>query len=152
MKRIPLSRHGKNKGKYEALVDDEDYDWLMQWRWSVAISDNTQYAQRMVTLPNGKKGAIQMHRAILGLDFGDKRQVDHINHNGLDNRREKLAIVTVQQNNYNISNVKEYSWQKRDIKFEARITVNGRRIYLGLFADEGKARRAYLDAKRSKAK
>jgi len=69
MKLIALSKNGKHKGKYFAQVDDEDYEFLNQFSWSVQISKRTQYAIRAI-YPNGKSGgckSIYMHRFILGL-------------------------------------------------------------------------------------
>jgi hypothetical protein len=43
MKEIKLSSQGKNKGKYIALVDDEDYEYLNQWRWCVFIRKTAIY-------------------------------------------------------------------------------------------------------------
>lgn len=46
MKLIPLSKQGKNAGLYSAMVDDEDFDYLNQWRWSVKKTKHTIYVQR----------------------------------------------------------------------------------------------------------
>lgn len=75
-----------------ALVDKADYDWLMQWNWSACPIRYTAYAYR--TIGHGKKLAI--HQAIMQPPPG--MQVDHINHDGLDNRRANLRIVTRAEN------------------------------------------------------
>ena len=79
-----------------AMVDDGDYKHLSQWKWSYMKSDRTEneYATRSA---NG--ATIRMHRVILNVP--PNLQVDHINHNGLDNQRRNLRIVTAFQNAQN---------------------------------------------------
>lgn len=97
MKKIPLT-----KGTY-AIVDDSDYDEMMKVNWYCAKSYKTQYAQRELYLGGGRKNrirkTIQMHRCILGRKIGFF--VDHINGNGLDNRRCNLRHVTASQSAMN---------------------------------------------------
>ena len=87
MKYIPLTQ-----GKF-AIVDDEDYDWLIQRKWCVEKNRNTYYCRCRT-----KTGMVAMHRMIMVP--GHDLQVDHINHNGLDNRRGNLRICTLAQNLY----------------------------------------------------
>jgi hypothetical protein len=100
---IPLStqkrRNSRNLGLV-ALVDDEDYLWLRQWNWSAVSTQrlNGGYAMRR---DNQSGKTILMHRIIL--DAPEGIEVDHINGNGLDNRRANLRLVTVQQNRQNRS-------------------------------------------------
>ena len=90
-----------------------------------------------------------MHRQILhppGHLF-----VDHINHNGLDNRKANLRPATCAQNNYNRIHLRKsqsskytgVSWQKQSKKWMVQIRYKGRRIFLGLFEDEIQAAKAY---------
>ena len=141
MKRIPLSQ-----GQY-AIVDDKVYVKLSKYKWHALWSKHTQgyYAVRHIRLSNGKYALQLMHRRILGLKYGDKRQGDHIDHDTLDNRRFNIRIVTNQENQQN-SRAKGYT--KRGSKYEAKITVNGIVIYLGLFNTPAEAHAAYLTAKR----
>ena len=91
-RRIPLTQ-----GKY-AIVDQDDFERLNKHKWCAVKSCNTFYAGRTIYV--GKKNiSIMMHRQILhppGHLF-----VDHINHNGLDNRKANLRLATCAQNNYN---------------------------------------------------
>lgn len=100
MKLIPLSIWKKN-GKYKNLlakVDDEDYDFLMQWRWTVIKRKtvNTFYAIRTI------KGVahFRMHRVIMGAT-NPSIQIDHIDGDGLNNQRSNLRFATQLQNNMN---------------------------------------------------
>ena len=145
MKEIPLTQ-----GKV-ALVDDADYDWLNQWKW-FAHKDNRGnfYAMRGSPKKNGKQHIIRMAREILELEYGDKRQADHIHHNTLDNQRDNIRIATPSQNSRNMksrrnssSKYKGVSWYKQYKKWVARIMINGGQKCLGYFAIEKEAARTY---------
>lgn len=82
------------KGKI-ALVDDDDYEKLSQFRWCY----HNRYAVRAFP---GKRGQLLfMHRVILDLDQKDPRRVDHKNGNGLDNQRNNLRFANSSQNSLN---------------------------------------------------
>lgn len=144
MKRILLSN-----GQV-ALVDDADFAWLSQWRWYAMWNKCTRsfYAYRPTKLPNGQQRSLLMHREILGLEYGDKRQGDHINHDTLDQRRSNLRIVSAQENQFNLKSAKGYSYCKRDKRYLARIKINGKAQHLGSYTNPNDARAAYLNAKR----
>ena len=95
MKTIPLT-----KGKV-ALVSDEDYPMLMQFKWYASLeSRGTKwYAVRRQTI-DGKRVKIRMHRFIMGLPPGkeDLRVVDHKNDNSLDNQRDNLEVIYQREN------------------------------------------------------
>lgn len=144
MKLIELSQ-----GK-QAIVDDEDYEWLSQWKWCF---DNKGYARRSQYLGyvNGKQktATTLMHRQITGNVHG--MQVDHINGNKLDNRRSNLRLCTHTENMRNSrSSVGSYSkykgvWLDRRVnKWAARICCgNRKRVGLGYFSVESEAAEAY---------
>jgi len=73
--------------------------------------------------------------------------IDHQNHTRDDNSNENLRVVTNQQNQFNRSNVKGYSWDKNAKKWKAHIRLDGRGKSLGYFEKEEDARNAYLEAK-----
>src|ERR1700679_2349398 len=89
---IPLTQ-GKN-----AIVDAADYEWLTQWHWSASRNGDHFYAQRSEKEKNGLDNwySIPMSRAILSAP--KHYQVDHINHNTLDNRRCNLRLATPAEN------------------------------------------------------
>ena len=97
MKKIQLGGHRGSPIRGYALVDDSDFDWLNQWRWSFdrrkgfahAYACRTEYINRKPT--NIRMHVILMNRS---LKRSDKLCVDHINGNGLDNRRSNLRVVS----------------------------------------------------------
>lgn len=140
MKQIPLSR-----GTF-ALVDDEDFIFLSQWKWNC---NGQGYASRYN--PNGKHrgSAIFMHRVILGSDEGTI--VDHINGDPLDNRRCNLRVCTTAQNSYNRKVRKDSKTGVKGItrhgnKWRAKISINKKRTIIGDFKNIDEASKAYNDA------
>ena len=87
--KIPLSQ-----GLF-ALVDPEDYEELSRHKWCATRAEHTVYASRGG--PDGKP--ILMHRVIMKTPPG--MVVDHINGDGLDNRKRYLRNGTKAQNRYN---------------------------------------------------
>jgi len=143
---FPFRRIKLSQGKY-AIVDPEDYEKLIGYVWYAANALCTFYAQRN---ENGK--SVRMHRQIMNPPAGFF--VDHENHNGLDNRKANLQIVTPAENTYNkrkekgsvSSRYKGVSFRKSRNKWTAYISYRGRRINLGCFDDEIDAAKAYDEA------
>ena len=144
MKEIPLTQ-----GKI-ALVDDEDYESLNSYKWCTAKVIRTLYAHRITPRKDGKQTLLLMHRVLLGLEKGDGKYVDHIDHDGLNNQKSNLRIVTVSQNQMNriphkntSSKYKGVYWYKKNKRWRSQIMINYKQIYLGQFEDEKEAARAY---------
>jgi hypothetical protein len=140
MKEIKLTR-----GKV-ALVDDDDFDYLNQWRWFAHQGRSTFYAETNQKI-NGKYKTIKMHRVIMNPDNG--LQIDHIDHNGLNNQKSNLRNATNGQNQMNrkASGAVKYLGVNRFGKyFQARISVNKSRIFLGYFINAKDAALAYDNA------
>ena len=83
-----------------ALVDDEDYRWLNEFKWYRVKSKKTDYAYTKIIQSNGKRKSMLMHRLILNTPTG--MQTDHKNHNGLDNRKSNIRICTSSENHQNM--------------------------------------------------
>jgi len=122
-----------------ALIDDLDYGIIQNHKWYATNRGNTYYA---VARPKGKP-PIYMHRMILGLVPGDTRETDHINHNGLDNRRENIRACSLSENHRNrvslvgkTSNFLGVSWDKTRRKWTAHIEASGEQKNLGRFSFE----------------
>lgn len=146
MKRIPL-----NHGEFYALVDDEDYKYLSRWTWQASSRRGrfVAYAER-TDWNNGKQRRIKMHREIMKALPGV--QIDHINGNGLDNRKSNLRLCTHSQNQGNrgpnrksktgFKGVRLHTY--KDTKFwTVEFQFNKEKIYLGTFSTPRDAATAY---------
>ena len=151
MKKIQLGGH-RSGGVIRdyALVDDEDFEELNQYRWSVAKRRAVFYAQRNLRLDN-KRVTVFMHTQIIKAHQG--LEIDHIDGNGLNNQRSNLRTCTSEENKMNrgkfvnnTSGFKGVSWHKPAMKWRAQINANGKTTHLGLFATKELAYEAYISA------
>lgn len=134
MKRILLTQ-----GK-EALVDDADYEWVSRYKWHAYRSRNTWYAKTRIG-----STYVKLHRLLMGLLPGGRLQVDHHNHNGLDNQRRNLRVVSNQENQWN--RFGKGFRRTKEGKFRAELKFNCKSVHLGVWDDPRMARAAYLCGK-----
>lgn len=146
MKLIPLS-----KGQF-AQVDDEDYEYLMQWKWGLC----GWYAVKNIKTQEGKK-QIAMHRELLGIT-DPSHLVDHKDRNPLNNQKSNLRRCTYSGNACNrkalgASKYLGVSINRRTRKGKlinmgwcAKIKKNGKQKHLGVFNNEVDAAKAYNEA------
>lgn len=141
MKLIPLTQ-----GKF-AMVDDADHEWLNDFKW---FYHKLGWSGRQSKRINGKQSIIYMHRAILGAPKGV--EIDHINHNKIDNRRKNLRLCTRSQNMMNMRKGKMSKDGYKGVyiyrpngKWVARITINGKYTHIGYFYTAKEAAIAYND-------
>ena len=146
MKEIQLSqgRNCGNKGKYVALVDDEDFENINKHKWNVMKRGKTLYTQRHITV-DGKRTTIGIHNAVL-----NGKWIDHIDHDGLNNTRSNLRFCTRSENNMNqrkknncTSIYKGVYFSKNEKKWKSTIAINGKNVHLGYFVSETEAAKAY---------
>ena len=136
---IRLGRGGYTK------VDPEDYEWLNKYDWHIDIRERNRYAVRM---KHDTNTFVHMHREIMKPPKG--MVVDHINCDGLDNRRANLRLATHQQNKYNTrpfsrrctSKYKGVWWAKDRKQWCASVTFNGKTKWVGSFDNEVEAAKA----------
>lgn len=127
-----------------ALVDEEDYEKVMGFNWYLK---NKRYAAA------GDK-TLFMHRLLLPeCPPWPLGEIDHINGNGLDNRRSNLRICTKAQNQWNArrrtDNTTGYKGvSKHGNRFKAYIFADGKQIHLGMFATPEEAAEQYKIASR----
>lgn len=137
-----------------AIVDDEDYEYLSQFKWYARKHYNTYYASRTDRVENGIKiPRFSMHQLIMGRRDG--MIIDHKDRNGLNNTRDNLRFVTVAQNAWNAtkrpprgsehpSQFKGVIWKKDQRKWVAFIVIaKDKKKHLGSFASEYDAALAY---------
>jgi hypothetical protein len=94
---IQVGGHHVDSQRYAALVDVADAEEIGAHPWSM---NGTGYAIRQAQV-EGKRRGVLMHRQLLGLTHGDGVEVDHINGDVLDNRRENLRVCFRAQNSQN---------------------------------------------------
>lgn len=140
MKTIQLT-----KGK-TALVDDDDYEKLINFKWhSIFCKEgNIYYAGTRIRLGVNRWTTVLMHRMILCAKSVE--QVDHENHNGLDNRRSNMRITNNRGNGMNVKLGKlntsghcGVSRHSRDKKWRAQVKINGKYVHLGNYTDKADA-------------
>ena len=129
------------------MVDDEDFGPLSKYSWN---RQSCGYARAEV-----EHRKVYMHRLILGLRPGDRKHVDHLNGDRLDNRRVNLRTVTRYQNNQNRkpfkatgSGYRGVTWDKARRCWKAYYGLDGKMINLGRFAT---AKEAALVAAKARA-
>jgi hypothetical protein len=144
MKEIKLTQ-----GKF-AIVDDCDYAYVSKFRWHARRDTRKQgdvwYAARNVKTAT-KTTIGLMHRELLGVEPG--LMVDHVDGDGLNNRRENIRTCTVKQNNCNqrkrdgSSLFKGVSLIRSSGKWRASIKIDGASRNLGNYPTEREAAAAY---------
>jgi hypothetical protein len=124
------------------LLDAADVAWVRQWEWTATTVKGITYGLRK----DETGRTVWLHRALMNLHYGDGREIDHINGDGLDNRRGNLRIVNHAQNLQNqrkqanrSSRYRGVSLYKRDGVWVAQMKLNGVRHYLGRYRTEDEA-------------
>lgn len=145
---IPLSKQGKHKGKYVAIVDEKDKD-LAELNWFVHKMRQLTYVRC------AKSDAGFMHRVIMermrdGQKLEKGEYVDHINGDTLDNRRENLRVATRSQNQANRGKQKNNKTGYKGVYktrngFWSAIKYAKKSYYLGVFDTEEDAYKAYCE-------
>ena len=131
----------KNK---EVLIDLCDLPRLQAYpnSWYILKSADHLYARSAIT-ENGKIKRVLLHRFIL--DAPDDLDVDHKNHNGLDNRRSNLRVVTHSENLQNRKGAQQNNvtgkergvcWDQFRKKWKAQVEVNKKKYFVGRFTDK----------------
>jgi hypothetical protein len=145
----------KYKGElFEVLIDDEDFDMVNQYHWNLAPRKNTNYVLGWeIGIPQNKQNPILMHRLIMGAKIGDP-EIDHENHNGLNNQKYNLNFIThagnarncIRENKTHFTGVSEH----RSGRFAARIVINKKKIGLGTYDTAKEAHIIYEEAKNNR--
>lgn len=141
--------NSKENRMMDCLVDLDTLDRLIKLdrHWSVQKHNGGYYAGRTFCF-NGKKMYVGMHRYIMGtINYGSNYVVvDHIDHDGLNNRKYNLRIATNSINCLHHSNHKiGASWRRDSRIWRARITINYKQINIGHYDTKEEALKAAAD-------
>jgi hypothetical protein len=135
---------------YTAIIDAADAHIVDKYNWTASEQPRSVYAYRQ-DCSGPKRITIPMHRLIMGKPC--EFQIDHIDGDGLNNRRCNLRLATKAQNAHNSrvrsdnkSGYKGVSWNKKAGKWVAQIQINTKTKYLGLFTTPEDAYAAYCKA------
>lgn len=134
----------KKYGEIEFLIDDEDYELIKNKKLTTNM-----HGYIYVVIEWNK--VVSLHRLILGIKKGNRDHVDHINRNKLDNRKENLRLCTPAENMRNKpgeNGFKGVSFDHRINKWRARIVLAKKEYWIGYFATEIEAAKAYDQAAR----
>ena len=139
--RLPMYRLDGSLRAY-STIDLVDVEWVSQYRWWMS----SRYVMRHARVGEGLH-IVLLHREILGLPrIFDGRMVDHIDRNGLNNRRNNLRIVNHAENMQNrpshagsSSRYRGVYWDRSRQKWRAKIVLQGKTIRLGRFDSEDEA-------------
>lgn len=132
---------------YEAVIDAADAATVGQHNWCAEVRGNAVYAVRS----SSGESIIRMHRWLMGTPTG--LVSDHIDTDGLNNRRANLRVATHSQNlknqrtnSHNASGLKGAFYRPRAKRWQSHIRVDGKTHYLGCFKTPEAAHQAYCEA------
>lgn len=145
-----------------AIIDDQDWELTAPFRWRLNKGDVATSVPHpeggwvpRSDFPGGWRERVyflRLSRLIMGLEYGNPLQVDHDNHDVLDNRRSNLVVVTTAENCQNLlsrrgssSRYRGVSWDTRSSRWEARGKLNYKSHRLGYFKTEEEAARAVAE-------
>jgi len=147
---LSILLNGPNAAGRAAVIDKADYARIAGFSWVVHEKERPgrpdgPYAQANLTREDGFRTTVRMHVLLMGRSW-----IDHIDHDGLNNRRSNLRPATNRQNSQNrrsrtgsSSQYKGVSWYRTRSLWLATIKANGHQRNLGYFATEEDAARAY---------
>ena len=133
------------------------YEYKKGYEWKELKKELTKDGYiRFIFGVNYKYYRFSLHRIVYWLHNRDwdifdscrNNAIDHIDGNRLNNNIENLRVVTCQENNFNMTRAKGYTWDKNRNKWKASIKLNRKSINLGHFDNEIDAHNAYLEAKK----
>ncbi len=145
-----------------ALVDNADFEALNRFKWQAhrdGKGGGLYYAIRSVSINRAtarmlgihRQYAVRMHREIMRPLKGE--QVDHVDGDGLNNQRYNLRTASHAENvrnrgkqKNNTSGFKGVKWNGAAKKWEAKIGVDGKDVYLGVYTSKEIAYGVYCEA------
>ena len=128
----------KNNEIITVLIDIEDIEKIQKLKWRVSKNKNGYYVRAWGRKDYKYKQIVYLHRYIMNCP-GDM-EVDHINHNTLDNRKCNLRVCTMLENKQNVpkrennkSGYRNIHWDKNRKKWRVRMTINKKEVKVGIY-------------------
>src|SRR5688572_18644313 len=130
--------HSKTHGDHLVLYDDIDYALISKYTWCIHVNRKGGTIHAIANTPRPNKKVIFMHHLIM-----NEKGIDHINRNGLDNRRQNLRKATESENSFNkkargksgYKGVSVIFSSKRGEYYEVRCNFKGEKFKGGYFSD-----------------
>ena len=147
--RVPLKI--KHQGKtYYAWIDEADYAKCCKIKWNMMVRGRHSNLNPFYVAGTVNKKWALLHRFVMGANLHDKKEVDHINRNPLDNTKANLRFVSRSTNSRNKTKrntTSKYPGVSRTKygKWLAQIRIDGKKTRLGEFCLEEVAARVYRD-------
>jgi len=138
----------KSKGEnYIVLIDEDDYEKFCKHTWRIHHDkSNKKYCITNICI-NGKKTTLKLHRFLMGLENGDKRMINHIDGNSLNNQKSNLEICDQKYNLQSINTKKNFGCiiidKDRSKKYRACVSINKKKYSKRFYTKE--EAQAYLD-------
>lgn len=145
-------------GSMEALISTDKLDRAQEFvgRWCITWKGNAKsfYAQGYAPWDGGKRESPLLHRWITNAPKG--MDVDHINHDTLNNTDDNIRICTQTENQQNrkgansdnkSSGIRGVSWHRSSGKWQCYMRVNGKLIYFGCYDELADAKRVSEEAR-----
>jgi len=145
--------HSKGED-YTVLIDEEDFHKVSEHTWHINHNKHTNYCRSSDIYINGKRTKILLHRFLLNLEKADKRMINHIDGNGLNNKKSNLEICDAMYNQQSINTKRNFGSitfrNDRKKKYCAKVNINKKRYYKCFYTNE--EAQAYLDGLEEMAK
>lgn len=140
-----------NISGYTVLIDDEDWERVSKHKWSVSTGGGREKPYfRMHFYVGKERKTLQLHRFLLGCVPNDGKQVDHIDGNTFNNRKENLRLCNTHENNRNRGKPKNNTTGYKgvyvsdgDDRWRARVKYLGKSIQIGTYGSPKEAAIAY---------
>ena len=138
--------HSKGED-YTVLIDEEDYEKVSNYKWHINHQKYKKYCQTDIYI-NGKHAGLKLHRFLLGLENGDKRIINHIDGNSLNNQKSNLEMCNNMYNSQSINTKKNFGTiciknDGRKKKYCPEVRINKKRYRNSFFTKE--EAQAWLD-------
>ena len=100
-KKYTIMKIQHHDGYIHSVIDTEDFPKIKDYTWHYTSNAYVSHS----CVDDGKRKSLYLHNLVMGrlehTGKGSKESIDHINRNGLDNRKENLRLITQTEQNLN---------------------------------------------------